>query len=135
MTVRQVFYQLVSQGVIDKTEAEYKGTVVRLLTDMRIGGELPFKSIADNTFSSLEEALRITAEFGLPTRPTKASDARSRGFVGESVEVDAIAPAELRALVHNAIEQHINKRALRALQIAERSEREITSMLVAREFG
>lgn len=29
MTVRQVFYRLVSQGVIAKTEAEYKATVVR----------------------------------------------------------------------------------------------------------
>ena len=30
MTVRQVFYQAVSLGLIDKTEQEYKGTVVRL---------------------------------------------------------------------------------------------------------
>ena len=29
MTVRQVFYQLVSRGVIAKTEAEYKQAVVR----------------------------------------------------------------------------------------------------------
>ena len=35
MTVRQVFYQLVSRGVIRKTEAEYKGTVIRLLVEMR----------------------------------------------------------------------------------------------------
>lgn len=31
MTVRQVFYQLVRRSVRDKTEAEYKGTVGRLL--------------------------------------------------------------------------------------------------------
>jgi hypothetical protein len=35
MTVRQVFYQAVGRGVIDKTEAEYKQTIVRLLTAMR----------------------------------------------------------------------------------------------------
>ena len=29
MTVRQLFYRLVSNGAIDKTEAEYKQTVVR----------------------------------------------------------------------------------------------------------
>jgi hypothetical protein len=34
-TVRQVYYQLVGRGVIAKTEAEYKSTVVRLLTGMR----------------------------------------------------------------------------------------------------
>ena len=49
MTVRQVFYQLVTRGVIDKTEAEYKTTVCRLLVQMRRDGELPFDWIADNT--------------------------------------------------------------------------------------
>jgi hypothetical protein len=49
MTVRQVFYRLVSAGVIEKTEQEYKSTVVRLLAEMRRDGELPFNWIADNT--------------------------------------------------------------------------------------
>ena len=49
MTVRQVFYQLVSLGAVDKTEAEYKQTVVRLLTEMRRDREIPFEWIADNT--------------------------------------------------------------------------------------
>jgi hypothetical protein len=48
-TVRQVFYRLVSGGVIEKTEAEYKQTVCRLLTEMRLSGYLSFDSIADNT--------------------------------------------------------------------------------------
>jgi len=71
MTVRQAFYALVSEGVIEKTEAEYKQTVVRLLVEMRREGEIPFSWIADNTrwmrkpdtFSSLEQALEHTAEF------------------------------------------------------------------------
>ncbi len=49
MTVRQVFYRLVTMGAINKTEAEYKTTVVRLLGDMRREGQLPFRWIADNT--------------------------------------------------------------------------------------
>ena len=49
MTVRQVFYQLVSMGAIGKTEQEYKGTVCRLLAEMRRDGELPWRWIADNT--------------------------------------------------------------------------------------
>lgn len=48
-TVRQTFYQLVSRGVIDKTETEYKSTVVRLLATMRRSGDIPFGWIADNT--------------------------------------------------------------------------------------
>jgi hypothetical protein len=69
MTVRQVFYRLVSAGVIAKTEAEYKQTVIRLLTEMRRAREIPFGWIADNTrwmrkpttFDSLEDALQSTA--------------------------------------------------------------------------
>jgi hypothetical protein len=49
MTVRQVFYRLVAGGVIGKTESEYNTTVVRLLTQMRLEGEIPFNWIADNT--------------------------------------------------------------------------------------
>lgn len=70
MTVRQVFYRLVSSGIIDKTEAEYKNTVCRLLADMRRSGVIPYGWIADNTrwmrkpntHNSLEDALRTTAE-------------------------------------------------------------------------
>lgn len=67
-TCRQVFYLLVSAGAVEKTEAEYKGTVVRLLTDMRLEGEIPFGWLADNTrwvhkpstYSSLQHMLEET---------------------------------------------------------------------------
>jgi hypothetical protein len=49
MTVRQVFYRLVSMGTIGKTEQEYKGTVCRLLAEMRRDGQIPWHWIADNT--------------------------------------------------------------------------------------
>lgn len=250
MTVRQVFYRLVSLGAIGKTETEYKATVVRLLTEMRLEGEVPFDWLADNTrwmrkpptFSSLESALRRTAEayrrsvwdsqdvyveiwlekdalsgvmyeetadwdvplmvtrgypsvtflhaaaraicaqgkpaylyyfgdhdpsgvdiprnveerlrqftegaeihfqrvavtpeqialWGLPTRPTKISDTRSKGFLGESVEVDAIPPRQLRELVRDCIEGHIEPIALDRLLIVEREEREALQALAAR---
>jgi hypothetical protein len=243
MTVRQVFYRLVSRGVIPKTEAEYKHTVIRLLTDMRLAHELPFQWIADNTrwmrkgttFSSLDRALQHAAtayrrslwdnqdvyvevwlekdalagvlydvtepwdvplmvtrgypsisflygaargmaaehkpviiyyfgdydpsgvdipravedgildfapyldlvfervavnpsqitQMGLPTRPTKSSDSRSKSFQGESVEVDAIRPADLRALASEAIERFVDEQALAVMKAAEESEREI----------
>jgi hypothetical protein len=70
MTVRQLFYRLVSHGIIAKTEAEYKNAVVRLTAELRLGSHVPYGWIADNTrwqrkprtHSSLEEALRRTAE-------------------------------------------------------------------------
>lgn len=241
MTVRQVFYQLVSMGVIAKKEQEYKSTTCRLLVKMRRAGEIPFDWIADNTrwmrkprtFSSLGEALRDTARtyrravwdeqpayvelwlekdalagvlmeetepwdvplmvargfssvtylyeaaqyiaaqekpaylyhFGdhdpsgvdiprkieselrnfaphaeihfervavtpeqvasmqLPTRPTKKTDSRSRSFVGDSVDVDAIPPRQLRELARNCITRHVDRRIYDQLMIAEKAER------------
>jgi hypothetical protein len=71
MTVRQVFYQLVARGVIEKTEAEYQQTVIRLMTDMRISGALPFSWVVDEsrrrritqTFDNITEALEHCAEY------------------------------------------------------------------------
>jgi hypothetical protein len=49
MTIRHLFYRLVSAGVLDKTEAEYKGTLVRLLSEMRRRSEVPFDWLVDST--------------------------------------------------------------------------------------
>ncbi len=71
MTVRQVFYALTVRGAIEKTEAEYKGTVVRLLDEMRWSGAIDWDDIVDATrwmhkndsYSGPEDAIRRTAEF------------------------------------------------------------------------
>jgi hypothetical protein len=246
MTVRQVFYQMTVRGLIEKTEAEYKQATVRLLTEMRLDGTIPFHWIADNTrwmrkprtfsglramledtrdtyrralwddqetylefwtekdavagiimeetvpydvplmvsrgYSSLSfaysaaeqivqtgkptfiynvgdydpsgvdisrnvekrlrefsgqlggdpagvyfERLAVTPEqiqrWQLPTRPTKKSDSRAEAFEGESVELDAIPPQELRALVRNAIEKHIDNDVLARTKEIEEAER------------
>lgn len=238
MTCRQVFYQAVSAGIIEKTEGEYKNTVIRLLGEMRRSGDLPYRWIADNTrwmrkpttHDSIEAALhnaaisyrrslwrdqpdyvelwsekdtlagslyQITAEwdiplmvtkgypsitylyeaaeniadqgkpttiyycgdhdpsgqdierfareqlaimapdahidfrrlavlpdqieeYQLPLRPTKKTDSRSKGFEGGSVELDAIAPRELRRIVRAAIERHVDTDLhVRTLQIED----------------
>jgi hypothetical protein len=249
MTVRQVFYQLVGRGIVEKTEAEYKQTVVRLLTDMRRAHEIPFSWIADNTrwmrkpciYDSLHHMLEVTkatyrralwndqsayveiwlekdalagvlyeetrpwdvplmvtrgyssvsylysaaeaiaaqgkptfiyyfgdhdpsgrditrvtekgirefapdadirfqreavteeqiAELRLPTRPTKNTDSRSKGFKGESVEVDAIPAPYLRSLVRNCIERHIDAGLLDGTKRVEAGEREMLKRVVA----
>lgn len=69
MTVRQVFYLLETRGVIEKTEAEYNGVVVRLLTEMRLTGEVPWNYIVDSsrrrlrnvTYDGINEAAERTA--------------------------------------------------------------------------
>lgn len=242
MTVRQVFYRLVTLNAIKKSEKEYKSTVVRLLSEMRRQREIPFQWISDNTrwmrkldtYDCLEDALFATSQtyrrslwstadcyvevwlekealagvlvpvtqewdvpllvtrgypslsflhsaasaiasqsktayiyylgdqdpsgvdiprvvdrdirafapevelhflriavtpeqisrWNLPTRPTKVTDSRSQNFVGESTEVDAIPPAQLRALVKFHIEQHLCHEEIGRLERVEKQERE-----------
>jgi hypothetical protein len=247
MTVRQVFYRMVTREEIAKTEQEYKNTVGRLLVKMRREGAIPFDWIADNTrwmrkprtYSSVEQALQHVAqtyrralwddqevyvevwtekdalagvlleetarwdvplmvsrgfssvsylweaaqtiraqakpaflyyfgdhdpsgvhidrniekqlremapkaeihfqrvavlpdqiaEWDLPTRPTKKTDGRSKTFQGESIEVDAIEPQQLRRLVEECIVRHVDEHALGVLRLAEQSERDILTRL------
>lgn len=70
------------------------------------------------------------SEWKLPTRPTKQSDSRSKGFGDISVELDAIAPDMLRDLVRLHIEEHLPKDQLKILKVAEASEREMLKSFV-----
>ena len=68
-------------------------------------------------------------EWRLPTRPTKTTDSRAARFTREhgtgSVELDAIPPATLRALVRESIEEHMDPERLRVMKLAEREERDL----------
>ncbi len=94
MTVRQVFYQLVSRGVIEKSEEQYQGTVIRLMTEMRLDGSLPYSWVVDEsrrvrvtqTFNSIEDALEHTARFY-----RRSALAESDDYVEIWVEKDALA--------------------------------------------
>jgi hypothetical protein len=253
MTCRQIFYRAVAARLIDKTEAEYKTTICRLLAVMRRDGTLPFDWIADNTrwmrkprthsglasmldhsartyrraiwdeqdsyveiwlekdalagvlyditgkwdvplmvtrgypslsfihsaaevisaeqkptylyyFGDLdpsgvnipqkvEEGIREMApdvdlhfervavnrdqveEMGLPTRPTKKTDSRSKNFDGESVEVDAIEPDELRRLCEECIVQHVDQDVYDRMKTVEEAERETLREIAERLEG
>jgi hypothetical protein len=70
-TVRQVFYQLVVRGAVQKTETEYTQTVSRLLGEMRLAGELNWSWVVDNsrrttvtrTFDNVGAALEDSGGF------------------------------------------------------------------------
>ncbi|AWN24203.1 hypothetical protein DKM44_13995 [Deinococcus irradiatisoli] len=64
------------------------------------------------------------AAWNLPSRPTKKSDSRSKNFEGESVEVDAIPPLQLRSITRACIERHLDQRRLSELERQEAQERE-----------
>jgi hypothetical protein len=93
MTVRQVFYQLVSRGVIEKAESEYQGTVIRLMTEMRLSGDLPFDWVVDEsrrvriteTFDNIAAAAEHCAEFY-----RRSALAESNDYLEIWVEKDAL---------------------------------------------
>jgi hypothetical protein len=82
---------------------------------------------ADITFERLAVTPDQIRDWRLPTRPTKKQDSRAKRFGVDvpSVELDAIHPDRLRALVRDAIERHLPARELEVLKAAEASEREL----------
>jgi hypothetical protein len=74
-------------------------------------------------------------EWNLPTRPTKRTGNRhAKNFVGDSCELDAIPPDQLRLLMRDCIERHIDQHHLATLRAAEESEREALEMF-ARQWN
>lgn len=76
-------------------------------------------------------------EWDLPSRPTKKSDTRSKGFGDISVELDAIEPGQLRNVVEEAIQRHLPRDQFEVLMEAEKSEKQLIGGLVGmlREQG
>lgn len=68
MSVRQLFYQMVSRGYVEKTERAYN-RVQEASVQMRLNGVLPYRKIVDGnrerrqypTYDGMEEALANTA--------------------------------------------------------------------------
>jgi hypothetical protein len=85
---------------------------------------------ADITFERLAVTRQQIALWRLPTRPTKKSDTRAKGFGKISVELDSIEPQRLRSLVQSVIEVHLPARQFKVLKAAEESERELLTSLV-----
>jgi hypothetical protein len=110
VTVRQVFYRLVSRGIVARTESEYRSTVARLLAAMRREGAIPYRWIADNTRWMRKSQSYACLEDGA---------------------VPAIPPDLLRALVTQAILRHVDDDALDVLRAAETSERELLYAIAA----
>ena len=252
VSVRQAFYLAVSKGLVEKTEGEYKRTVVRLLADAREDGMLPWDTIVDHTrtvhrpytYDGLVDAvedtrrtyrralwrnqpnrvelwcekrtllgvldpvsdewdlplypcngypsrtfLHVASRFiaraaahgkpthllylgdhdpsgkdiddnvlkglrryapgadislerlavteaqiealGLPTRPTKTTDSRSKNFKGPSTEVEAVPPGRLRALVERAVEARVDAHQMAVVRAAEEDERKLLGGLAA----
>jgi hypothetical protein len=80
---------------------------------------------AEIHFERLAVTWSQVSDWNLPSRPTKRSDTRSKNWRGDSVELDAIHPDQLRQIVRDAIERHLSRDQLEVLKVAEKSERDM----------
>jgi hypothetical protein len=87
---------------------------------------------ADIIFERIAVTREQISSWNLPTRPTKASDTRARGFGAVSVELDAIEPGRLRTIVQDVIERHLPPEQFAILKAAEESERAVISNFIRR---
>lgn len=126
------------QEAADDIIRDGRPTYVYVLTDFDPSGV----SIAEKIESELQarapghevhiRRLAVDREqidrWDLPTRPTKTSDTRARNFQRvhgtDSVELDAIPPDELRKLVKDAIDGHMDPWRLEQFRMVEQEERE-----------
>jgi len=109
-------------GDFDPSGVNAAEKIEETLRDMAPSAEIYFQRVA------------VTPEqidaWDLPTRPTKATDSRSKNFGDISVELDAIEPGTLRNLVEKVIQRHLPPRQFAILRAAEESERELIAGLV-----
>ena len=103
-------------GDLDPSGVDAAEFVERTLREMAPKAEIHFERLA-----LTEEQVE---EWDLPTRPTKKTDTRSKNWKGDSVELDAVHPHQLRQLVQDAIEQHMSYGEFITLKVAEASEQE-----------
>ena len=91
-------------------------------------------SDADITFQRIAVNREQIEQWNLPSRPTKMTDTRSKGFGNVSVELDAIEPSVLRSLVRHHIEAHLPADQFRILKVAEASEQRLLREIVKELF-
>ncbi len=126
------------------SDASDEGIATHIFTlyDLDAAGERCHRTVerglreyAPNAAATVER-LGVTegqvSKWELPTRPAKKTDPEAHKFAGEAVELDAIPPDRLIALVEEAIENLVDAEAWRQEQLVEESEREILERMVAR---
>jgi hypothetical protein len=105
-------------GDYDPSGVNAAEKIEETLNELAPGAEIYFERVAVTP--------RQIARWTLPTRPTKSTDSRAKSWCGgeESVELDAIEPDRLRALVQVSIEEHLPETELDPLREIEAAERE-----------
>ncbi len=104
-------------GDFDPSGVNAAETIERTLRELAPGADITFERLAVKPY-------QIEA-WNLPSRPTKQTDTRAKNWKGgNSVELDAIEPDILRAIVRTAIERHLPPREFERLKQIEAAERD-----------
>jgi hypothetical protein len=125
------------QEAAEDIEMDERPTHVYVLTDFDPSGvsiaekveeELTERApLSDITVERLAVDREQIEQWNLPTRPTKSTDTRASKFRRihgtDSVELDAIPPDQLRQLVKDAIDSHMEPWRLKQFQMVEQEER------------
>jgi GNAT superfamily N-acetyltransferase len=137
----------VSRGFASETYLQEAGahirsdgrpTYVYLLTDFDASGMGIAETVeerlaqmahpADVIVERIAATSKQIAEYGLITQPVTRTDSRACKFIErfgtETVELDAIPASEVRRLVGEAIERHMDPRRLAFLRMVEQEERD-----------
>src|SRR5262249_5745449 len=124
-----------AKAIRQKADEDDVVTVIYILGDYDPSGQDIIRNTTERLMSWSEgclqsvEPLAVTldqiAEWDLPTRPTKRSDPRAKGFGSASVELDAIPPDKFRTLIRDAIMSHVDEDRLRRAQLVEKREQEL----------
>ena len=105
------------------------------ITDKIEDGLRRYAPIAEVHISRVAVTPEQIHRWNLPSKPPKATNARAKDFDGNTVELDAIHPDDLRDLVRDCIEQHIDSGRLARLQQVEAAERETLEAIIDRNEG
>jgi hypothetical protein len=87
-------FQVIEQDVV--------AFVAKLAREQDSAAEMPAVRIAVTRAQALE--------MELPTAPPKASDSRSKNFMGETVQCEAIPPDTLNRIVREAVKSRLDSR-------------------------
>jgi hypothetical protein len=134
------------QEAAEQIEADERPTYVYVLTDFDPSGVVIAEKVEEELtarapYSEIAvERLAVNREqidrWNLPTRPTKTTDARASKFRRihgtDSVELDAIPPDELRRLVRDAIDSHMEPGHLELFKMVEQEERKALKSIFRR---
>jgi 5S rRNA maturation endonuclease (ribonuclease M5) len=137
----------VSRGLASETYLQEAAAHIRsdgrpayvyLLTDFDASGmniaETVERELVEQARPVVVRAERLAAkpeqieEYGIISQPVTYTDTSARKFIerfgNETVELDAIPASEVRRLVRDAIERHMDPRRLELLRMVEQEERE-----------